>query len=56
MSDFRQTHGSVNSGVSDERPNMEGGVPKTGFSEAPKGERGDHGPGPATGGNRTRIR
>lgn len=56
MADFKQTHGSVNSGVSDERPNMEAGTPQSCCTDtSPKGEQSPKGPGPATSGNRARI-
>lgn len=55
-SDFKSTHGNVNSGVSDERPPMSAGTPESCCTDhSPKGERVEFGPGPGIGANGRRI-
>lgn len=51
MSDFSTSQGPIDSGVSTERSPKESGTPKTGFDQAPAGERPTGGPGPGIGAN-----
>lgn len=54
--DFNDDQGGIQSSPSTIKQPAEGGVPKTGFNEAPSSDKGDFGPGPGIGNTRGGIR
>ena len=56
MSDFSKDQGGIQSSPSTEFDPAEGGTPKTGFAESPKGDCADFGAGPGIGNTRGGIR
>jgi hypothetical protein len=53
--DFSSDQGGIQSSSSTEFDPIESGTPKTGFSEAPKGEVAEFGAGPGVGNSRRGI-
>ena len=55
MSDFSTRKGGTQAPGTNARTEKSSGVPKTGFSQAPKGGKGEVGPGPGIGNSRKGI-
>ena len=55
MADFSKDQGGIQSSPSTIKDPVEAGVPKTGFTEAPKAEVKEFGPGPGIGNTRGTI-